>query len=386
MNKKKNQLVRINVVFMTLVYLVFAYSCNSKSTPEGIMTIDVTKSYPEKVIDLKDIADVSYVIMNDSDGFLYRGGPRCITDNTIVIEDYATNDFLFFTRDGTPKSRFNCIGGGPKECSYIGSLIYDENKDELFIVSVDKVLVYSSEGKFIRKFSLLGNYGRVIRDFDDKCLMMYDKMECYDTDFLLISKEDGSVMDLIDLPRNKKVQVYLSVVKGSNIMVTKARTNNIVSYKDGFLLTNYSSDTVYWYNRNKELEPFLARTPEIQKMNPIVYLNSLVECSEYQFMQVITVKNENGRFPQVCLVRDKKNNKIYTQKIKVSEFKGKTLTITPTCLKRMKGADIGLFKFNLDELQTANSEHKLSGELKRITEYAERTNNSNNIYMFAQFK
>lgn len=372
---------------MTLVYLVFASSCNSRSTPEGTMTIDVTKSYPEKVIDLKDIADVSYVIMNDSDGFLYRGGPRYITDNTIVIVDYGTHDFLFFTREGTPKSRFNCIGGGPKECSYIGSLIYDENKDELFIVSANKVLVYSSEGKFLRKFSLLeGTYVKTVRDFDDKYLIIYDNLECYDTDFLLISKEDGSVMDLIDLPRNKKVQVYLSVVNGNNVMVTTGHTNNIVSYKDGFLLTNYSSDTVYSYNRNKELEPFLVRTPEIQKMDPIVYLNSLVECSEYQFMQVVTVKNENGRLPQVCLVRDKKNNKIYTQKIKVSEFKGKTITITPTCLKRMKGAEVGLFKFNLDELETANSEHKLSGELKKITEYAQDINNSNNIYMFVHFK
>ncbi len=385
--KRKNQIMKIIAVFIALFSFTFAPSCKSKIKEEGITTINVTKSYSEKTIELKDISDLEYVIMDDSDDFLYKGRPLYITDNTVVIEDFTTDDFLFFTREGKPKSRFNKKGGGPNEFSDISASIYDENKDELFIVSRDRVLVYSSEGEFIRKFPLVeGAYVTTVRDFDEECLIIYDRSESYDTDFLLISKEDGRVIDLIDLPRSEKVQLYLVEMDGNNINITTGTTNNLVPHKEGFLLTNYSSDTVYSFNRNKELEPFLVRTPEIQKMEPIIYLNSLVESSQYQFMLVTTVKKQNNRLPSVSIVRDKSNNRIYKQNVVLSEFEGKEIVITPACLYNMKDADVGFFEFNMDELQTANNENRLSGELKKITEHAESINNSNNIYMLVHFK
>lgn len=372
---------------MALLYLLFASSCKSDRREGDIVTIDVSKSYSEKEIDLNAIADIEYVIMDDSDDYLYKGRPEYITENTILIEDLSTEDFLFFTREGVPKSRFNSKGGGPTEFSYYSSLLYDENRDELFIVDRDRVFVYSSEGEFIRKFPLIeGSYVSATRDFDKESLIIYDISESYDTDFLLISKEDGSVIDLINLPRIEKIQLYIMETKGENINITSGQTSNLVAHKDGFLLTNYSSDSVYLYNRNKETEPFVVRTPEIQNMNPIVYLNSLVETSQYQFMQITTVKKENNRLPSVSIVRDKSDKKIYKQKVILSDLKGKELDITPACIYNMKNSEVGFFELDIDELQTANNENKLSGELKKITEYAERTNNSNNIYMFLHFK
>lgn len=383
----KIQRLTFYATLMALLYLLFASSCKSERREGDIVTIDVSKSYPEKEIDLNAIADIKYVIMEDTDDFLYKGRPQYITENSILIEDLSTEDFLFFTREGVPKSRFNSKGGGPTEFSYYSSLLYDENRDELFIVDRDRVFVYSSEGEFIRRFPLVeGAYITEIRDFDEESLLIYDTSESYDTDFLLISKEDGSVMDLISLPRIEKLQLYIMETNGENMNITSGKTNNLVAHKDGFLLTNYSSDSVYLYNKNKEVKPFLVRSPEIQKMEPIVYLNSLVETSQYQFMLVTTVKKQNNRLPSVSIVREKSNNKIYKQKIVFSEFEGRELDITPACIYNMKNSKIGFFELDIDELYTANKENKLSGDLKKITEHVDSINNNNNVYMLIYFK
>ena len=84
-------------------------------------------------------------------------------------------------------------------------------------------------------------------------------------------------------------------------------------------------------------------------------------------------------------MRDKESNKIYTQKIVLDEYRGKELNITPYNIRSSSNSDVALFVFDTEEISVANSEGKLSGKLKEIADYAEETDNGNNVYMFVRF-
>ena len=61
-------------VFYLVLSLVIASCTSNKELQEKLAFIDVTKEYPEKKIELTDIADVSYLYLNSkNDDYLYKG-------------------------------------------------------------------------------------------------------------------------------------------------------------------------------------------------------------------------------------------------------------------------------------------------------------------------
>lgn len=174
-------------MFIIYIFILIFSSCKSDNINDDVIIIDVGKNFQEKEIDLNEIADILYVLIGDSLDFLYKGVPQCITTNTMVIQDAISSDIMFFSRDGKPLSKFNKLGNGPNEFSFVNTMIYDDNTYELFIVSGDKILVYSSKGDFVRKFSLLGGaLITEIREFDSISFLIYDMAGKYGTDFSIL--------------------------------------------------------------------------------------------------------------------------------------------------------------------------------------------------------
>ena len=99
--------------------VVSAVGCSlGKQEKDDLLCIDIRKNYPPKELILTDIANVTYLHLNtDNDDYLYinRLGSFQITENIIVISDISSGSFLFFSKDGKPKSRFNRYGRGPEE-------------------------------------------------------------------------------------------------------------------------------------------------------------------------------------------------------------------------------------------------------------------------------
>jgi len=124
------------------------------------------------------------------------------------------------------------MGRGPGEYLFLGPFLYDEKTDELFVIEgshshADFILVYSSTGTFKRKISLPGGCMSKMVFFDEHSLLIYDQNYSswktndspppsntpgmlpyrpfyaetkYDSPYLLISKTDGAIMDIIKLP------------------------------------------------------------------------------------------------------------------------------------------------------------------------------------------
>ena len=373
-------------LFILFVFFITIVSCADKKHPaENIISIDVSKNYPEKIITLEDIADVEYVQLEVHDDYLFKAFPQYVSSSTIMINDYTTHDFLFFTRDGKPKSKFNHYGGGSGEYSFVYSVVYNEKEDKVFVMSNNKILVYSSDGSFNYSITLPEDvFIRTMVDYDEESLLIYNDSKAYGNNFVRISKKDASVIEEVNITGHKDISLYARVGSGEEVFVIVPTTYPVLRYKDGFLLTDYSKDTVFFYNRNDEMTPVLVRTPPIFEMEPYVFINSFVEAGDYLFLRCCTVKAENNSIPTTFLMINKNDHSVYRQKILLKDYNGKDVSLCPFNISNTTNPEVGFMQLNLSELREAYDENKLSGRLKDIVEASD--DDSNDVYMILKFK
>lgn len=360
-------------------FVLLGCSCTSTDQEKGLTTIDLSKDYPKKEILLSEIADIQYVYMNEGNDYIYGGNPLYVSDHTFVF--YSEGSFLFFTKDGQPKSKFNHQGNGPDEYDYFSKVVYDEANDELYILSEKRLIVYSSSGVHKRTIALLLSDDKRITsmaNYDNGSLLLFDS-----DNFVLISKADGSELKRLDVSSGEKVKLYAIKQDEQRVSVIASTQNQIVNYKDGLLLSDYSTDTVYFFNKNKELIPVLIKQPSIHSMDPVIYANAFVEATDYLFYRKITVKVQNGQLPSVYLMQNKKDGTVYEQEIKMDDFKGKQVEIAPEILT--SSSRHGLVVLDLVELEEAYADGRLKGKLKELMEKIDREN-GNNVYMLLTFK
>ena len=363
------------------LFLLFA-GCKS-GNDNSLIYFDVSASYPEKEIKLEEVANIEYLQLEFDDKFLFARAPHIITSQKIITSH--DGDVLIFSRNGKPLSKFNRKGMGPGEYTYIRVLLYDETSDEIFVKLENKFLVYTSSGEFKRTIPLLDRLDDVYCQFvnyDSETLLLHNDYNVYPNPFTFISKKDGSVCDTIITPKGKDVMLFdFYPEKGLLIF---APTYRIVNHRDGFLLTDYTIDTVYLFSHDKKLIPILERKPSIQSMNPIIYLNSFIEAGNYDFVSSVTVKNENGSLPKKHLMRDKKTGEVYRQKIIFNDYQGKIIYLSPEIIANTFDSRLGLIVLDFNELREANAANKISGKLKDIVENSEE--DGNDIYMLLHFK
>lgn len=360
-------------------FVLLGCSCTNTDQEKGLTTIDLSKDYPKKEILLSEIADIQYVYMNEGNDYIYGGNPLYVSDHTFVF--YSEGSFLFFTKDGQPKSKFNHQGNGPDEYDYFSKVVYDEANDELYILSEKRLIVYSSSGVHKRTIALsLSDDKRItsMANYDNGSLLLFDS-----DNFVLISKADGSELKRFDVSSGEKVKLYAINQDEQRVSVIASTQNQIVNYKDGLLLSDYSTDTVFFFNKNKELIPVLIKQPSIHSMDPVIYANTFVEAADYLFYRKIIVKVQNGQLPSVYLMQNKKDGTVYEQEIKMDDFKGKQVEIAPEILT--SSSRHGLVVLDLVELEEAYADGRLKGKLKELMEKIDREN-GNNVYMLLTFK
>ena len=386
-------------VFYLVLSLVIASCTSNKELQEKLAFIDVAKEYPEKEIELTDIADVSYLHLNSkNDDYLYKGSIDYVTENNIIVIDRSQNSVLFFSKEGNPKSHFNRRGQGAEEYRDAYSLMYDEANDEVFVSPdfSDHIMVYSSLGEFKRKINLpQTNVNGQMALFDDVSILVYDNTKLWksimqsnapdivqtiDSTFFLISKLDGTVLDYISLP-NKNID--LSYTDLNSVFTGQVNYGRVRKAADGLLLYNPESDTVFHYSKEKHLTPYMYKKPILSSQTPMTVMDICMDAGKYQFIAVYPY-GETGKSPTPkYYMRDKATGELFRPKITLSDFEGKELHINPRLLNYYEHA----YHFELEfaELEEAYYKNKLSGKLKELVASLLEDEESNNVFVFADF-
>jgi hypothetical protein len=205
--------------------------------------------------------------------------------------------------------------------------------------------------------------------------------------FIRLSTTDSHVEEYIRIPEDF-FGVDLTVLDESSGSPRRftGRTYHILTHKNGLLLHNHETDTVYLYDKDYTLTPYMVQEPSVKSLNPGIYINTVVDRGNYQFIELHTLKIQlPGPLVVTNLVRDKISNTVYTPKIVLSDFMGKEITINRTTIQKTQNPDEGLLTFTVDELRKAHGEGRLSGDLKAFVEQMDEEN-ENDVLAILHFK
>jgi hypothetical protein len=387
-------------------------ACTPSKNEGAITKIDIGRTYPEKIIHLNEVADISYVKLEaGNDDYLFEGTVAAISERTIVIFSRKTNMFLFFSIDGKPLSCFNRQGSGPEDYTVVSTVLFDEKARELYVndIAKKKLFVYSPDGSYKRSLPLpeSSSVGRFF-SFDDNSLLLYDGIKrarslfaagnkdrnpaladgSYEHPFVRISKETGEVVEYI--PVSEDFSVILGIRLDGDApaeivnRIIPGKTTPIGYYRDGFLLYNQETDTVFYYTKNHEPAPAFVRTPPVREMLPVTYLNMLFEAGDYEFIQTNTlIKVLPGPLKTAYLVRDKRDGAMYTQKTVFNEYLDAEVILNPEMLLSADGRT-GCLQYPVFQLKEALENNLLSGELKTAAQ--ELGDEDNDLLVLLRFK
>jgi hypothetical protein len=287
---------KTNTILAIILFALTGCGGNRQSA-DDLITVDVTKSYPEKELILQDFMDVEYVALETTDEFLTQGYVRDVGKEIILVSNrnYDGDLFLFDRKTGKGLRKINRQGQGGEEYSSIAGIILDEDHDEILVnSSAKKILVYDLHGNFKRSFNYTesASYSDLF-NYDRDHLFCYDYSEYYNmgedrskSHYVILSKQDGSITRKIQIPF--KTIIAMVVRKEDGLAV--ASVDRIIPYRGNWALVETSSDTVYGYVPDGDISPFIVRTPSIRAMDPGVFLSVSILTDRYYFMK--TVRNE----------------------------------------------------------------------------------------------
>jgi hypothetical protein len=252
-------------------------------------------------------------------------------------------------------------------------------------------------------YALLGDRSVVLFDIDPQTKANVMHMHLYESisgeepaetdrkpasSFIRLSAIDGHVEEYINVPEDfRGVDLTVANEPGAFPQRLIGRTYHIITHKDGLLLHNQETDTIYLYNKEDyTLTPYMVQEPSVKSLSPGIYINTVIDRGNYQFIELHTLKIKlPGPLVTTNLVRDKRNGNINIPRIILNDFKGKEIVIDRTTIQKMQNVEEGLLTFTVDELREAYTANRLSGELKVFTERLDEEN-ENDVLAILRFK
>ena len=221
---------------------------------QSFYTIDFTEMLKNKQLTLlSDIADsIEYIVLETS--------PNCMLGRIIDIKD--SKDYIFIEHNGQGNlSQFDrngnfirnvCkIGHGPEEIPGIRGFSIDESQKLIYVQAnwVNKMLIYSFEGEYIKSIDLSGERGHVVWGRDSLFVCFREPSVGNENYIFEEINSKGHILQTVsnnckwqkDLPFGRSVSF-----KGRNNFY---RLNNKLHFKGDY------NDTVYTYNNANKIIP-----------------------------------------------------------------------------------------------------------------------------------
>lgn len=317
------------IIFLLMLGILLG--CQKRVVNQNVVTIDVDANYPEKEFRIQDFADVEYVPLETTDSFITQGAVQSIGEKYIIVKNYINdgNIFIFDRKTGKGLKVINRLGQSGEEYTNLTNVVLSEMSNEIFVSDYParKIFVYDINGTFKRCFPFADtSYYSYLADYDTKYLIAFKgyspNIENEKSCHILISKENGNIEKEIKVPISKLETVVWSKEGATitpNFVPTVASTSN-------WILTRMSSDTIYCYNDNDQIEPILARTPSIHSMEIQKFLYLIAETKQYYFLQ--TLKKEFNLekmkgFEAQNLIYDKREKAVFTPIILNDDYSDK---------------------------------------------------------------
>lgn len=383
------------LLILLLIVLLGCSGADNQPTDE-LIVVDVTKTdYPKKQLILQDFMDVEYVALETNDDFVNQGFVQDIGKNFILVINRNDDGNIFvYDRSGKSVRKINHKGQSGTEYTDILGITLDEDMGEMFVndLFARKVVVYDLFGNFKRSFKHQDTDRTIvytdILNYDKENLMCYDYLN-KKTSFFLISKEDGSITKEIEIPVKQKLflrQQLKDEVNDIVYTVSPGEYSNIIPSKDGLILLELSSDTVYTLLPNNNLTSIIVRNPPIQNSEPEVFLILRLISDRYYFME--TIKNvydfnTKDGFPRTFMMYDRQEKAFFNYAVYNGDFSSKKEMFMS--MTRPANHEIeSWYPLEAHQLVDSYNKGELKGKLKKIAETLDE--DSNPVIMLLKHK
>ena len=367
---------------------------SSEAKNANFWELDVAKDYPEKTINLEDIAEVRYVPLETTDQSLIQGIHKMATsDDKIVICDLAQNTIFIFDKDGHYINSINKEGPGPQEYSSIQNFAVDFQKEEIYICDYPlkyRILTYSFDGGFIRESKLDQKiWPSILYNYDENHLIAYDNynMESENANkqpYSLINKENGQASPLPLIIENRKSNRVMTS-DGDKFMSFSIDIDPMIKTDDGVVISDFALDTIYKYTDHK-LIPIGVRKNLGQKDLSAFCAYS----SNYALLNIVkmdvdekNIGDAPRKMDSELFLLDWKSSSISAVTIKMSDMIRRNEIRWDSYSKDLHESGVA-HSFRASVLIKRLKEQKLNGKLKEIASTLNEDDNP--VLMMAKFK
>ena len=405
----------------TYVWALYAslllYSCGANSTnrqdnkedasteqtqkakkEQGLVTLDITKDYPEKKIVLQDLADVKYIPLETKKNALLTNSTAMLgyVSDSLIVAFTLEKEIVLFNGDGSVRSSFSHAGQGSKEYQNIIGMAVDPKAQEIFIV--DYLLRYR-----MQVYSFTGQYKRTLpipfkmildglQDFSADCLLACDQkvrqgISNRAKPYMLLSKKTGEIVKELDIHFTKRLSRSISKPLGENQTISAALGYDpIVRCEDSYVIGDLSADTIYTYTPQGVLSPMLVRTPPVLSMEtPKVLLPDYRAGTYYYFYLVAFEFDFETRtgYPDKYMVYDYAVGKTYVCKLVNRDCEEQEIQLGDGGVTN-KAWNTACYTIPSSMLIEQSEAGKVYGPLKEIA--AGRTDDDNPVQAIVRFK
>lgn len=361
-------------VFPIILMISAGFEGCTKADTNHLITVDVTKSFPEKELILQDFMDVEYIPLETNNDFVTQGVVMAMGNKFMIIKNWSNDGdvFVFDRKTGQALRKINRKGKGSEEYIHLTDIVVDEINNELFVscMSSKKILVYDLLGNFKRSFNHAEGTRYVdVFNCDANHLICYNESTLYkdgekrgsEPHHMIVSKHDGRIARNITIP----FDVINTPLINEGEMTVSIAVSPIIPYHDAWLLVETSSDTVYNYSpKDDKLTPFLVKSPTA---NPVIFLTMGTITDRYCFITTVTKEFDftaRRGFLMKNLMYDKQENAMFEPTVINGDFvKRKTVDLNSHPLN----GEIAVFQIlEAYQLVDAYKKDELKGKLKEV--------------------
>ncbi len=365
---------------------------------QGLVTLDVTKDYPEKKIVLQDLADVKYIPLETKKNALLPNSAGCLgyVSDSLIVARTSDNEIVLFNGDGSVRSSFRHVGQGSKEYQYIIGMAVDPKAQEIFIVDYllkYRMQVYSFTGQYKRTLPI--PYKMILnslQDFSADCLLACDMdvnqgISNRAKPYMLLSKKTGEIVKELDIHFTKRMSNRMSKPFGENQTISAALGYDpIVRCEDSYVIGDLSADTIYTYTPQGVLSPMLVRTPPVLSMETPKVLLPDYRAGSYFFFYLVDFEFDfetRTGFPDKYMVYDYAAGKTYVCKLVNRDCEEQEIQLGDGGVTN-RAWNTACYTIPSSVLIEQSEAGKVHGLLKEIA--AGRTDDDNPVLVIVRFK
>jgi hypothetical protein len=347
--------------------------CKQAANQNGLITVDVTASYPQKELILQDFMDVEYIPLETNDEFICQDLVLDITENMILLRNHpGDGDIFIFDRSGKALKKINRRGQGAEEYTAYRRAALDESMAEIFVndLPAKRILVYDLDGNFKRtlKQDDMINY---VYNFDcENLIYNYTDVSVEDMlSFIVISKQDGSVAKEFQIPFKEAISTQVEFkMNNATYYTSPPNYNPIIPHLDRWIFVEPSSDTVYSYQPGREMKPLIIRTPPVRSMTPEVFLFPSLFTGRYYFMDAVKKEVDVSKewFPSTHLMYDKEEKAIFCYIVYNGDYTDERPVSINNSIPVINEEVAACFSLQATDLIEDYEKGKLKGRLKEI--------------------